>query len=141
MEVKGRLSSWRECDNADVVVALPQSISPDHYDEGSKPPADLFDSVIVDEAHHAPARTRRAILDHFDGARTVLLTATPRRRDGKRVPGEIVFHYPLRAAMSGGYYKAVEARLLKVGASGQRREYDELICDEILAEFNRPEHA
>ncbi|MBN7384528.1 type III restriction enzyme res subunit [Mycobacteroides abscessus subsp. massiliense] len=141
LEVKGRLSSWHDCDDVDVVVALPQSISPDHYDEDSKPPADLFDLVIVDEAHHAPARTWRAILDHFDGARKVLLTATPRRRDGKRVPGEVVFHYPLRAAMSDGYYKAVEARLLRVGASGQRREYDELIRDEILAEINRPEHA
>lgn len=141
LEVKGRLTSWRDCEAADVVVALPQSISPDHYDDGSKPPADLFDLVIIDEAHHAPARTWRAILDHFDGARKVLLTATPRRRDGKRVPGEIVFHYPLRAAMSDGYYKTVEARLLSVSTSASRRECDELIRDEVLNEFNRPEHA
>jgi superfamily II DNA or RNA helicase len=140
-EVKGRLTSWHGCEDADVVVALPQSISPDHYDEGSKPPADLFDLVIVDEAHHVPAPTWRAILDHFDGARKVLLTATPRRRDGKRVPGELVFHYPLRAAMSDGYYKPVEARLLRVGAAAQRRECDELIRNEISNEFNRPEHA
>src|SRR5262249_50877618 len=99
LEVKGRLTSWRDCEDADVVVALPQSISPEHYDEGMKPPVGLFDLVIVDEAHHAPAPTWRAILDHFDYARKVLLTATPRRRDGKRVPGEMVFHYPLRAAM------------------------------------------
>ncbi|ORA76765.1 helicase [Mycolicibacter kumamotonensis] len=141
LEVKGRLTSWRECEGADVVVALPQSISPDHYDEDSKPPVDLFDLVIVDEAHHAPAPTWRAILDHFDGARKVLLTATPRRRDGKRVPGEIIFHYPLRAAISDGYYKTVEARLLKVTTSAQRRHCDELIRDEVLNQFNRPEHA
>jgi hypothetical protein len=141
LEVKGRLTSWHDCEDADVVVALPQSISPEHYGEGSKPPVDLFDLVIVDEAHHAPAPTWRAILDHFDGARKVLLTATPRRRDGKRVPGDMVFHYPLRAAMSDGYYKTVEARLLAVSASAQRRECDELIRDEISNEFNRPEHA
>lgn len=141
LEVKGRLASWLGCEDVDVVVALPQSISPEHYDELSKPPADLFDLVIVDEAHHAPAPTWRAILDHFDGARKVLLTATPRRRDGKRVPGDMVFHYPLRAAMSDGYYKSVEARLLGVTASAQRRECDEAIRDEILNEFNRPEHA
>jgi superfamily II DNA or RNA helicase len=141
LEVKGRLTSWHGCEDADVVVALPQSISPEHYSEGSKPPVDLFDLVIVDEAHHAPAPTWRAILDHFDGARKVLLTATPRRRDGKRVPGEMVFHYPLRAAMADGYYKRVEARLLSVSASAQRRECDELIRDEILNEFSRPEHA
>ncbi|MEB3065689.1 DEAD/DEAH box helicase family protein [[Mycobacterium] zoologicum] len=141
LEVKGRLTSWHDCEDADVVVALPQSISPEHYDEDSKPPAGLFDLVVVDEAHHAPARTWRAILDHFDEARKVLLTATPRRRDGKRVPGEMVFHYPLRAAMSDGYYKSVEARLLSVNASAERRECDELIRDEILEELNRPEHA
>lgn len=100
LEVKGRLTSWSECEDADVVVALPQSISPDHYDEDAKPPTDLFDLVIVDEAHHAPAPTWRAILDHFDEARKVLLTATPRRRDGKRVPGELVF--PLSAPGGDG---------------------------------------
>jgi superfamily II DNA or RNA helicase len=141
LEVRGRLASWLECGDADVVVALPQSISPEHYDEGLKPPADLFDLVIVDEAHHAPAPTWKAILDHFEGARKVLLTATPRRSDGKRVPGEMIFHYPLRAAMGDGYYKRVEARLLSVSASAQRRECDELIRDEVLDEFARPEHA
>ena len=141
LEVKGRFTSWLDCENADVVVALPQSISPELYDEGSKPPADLFDLVIVDEAHHVPAPTWRAILDQFDGARKVLLTATPKRRDGKRLPGDMVFHYPLRAAMSDGYYKRVEARLLRVSASAQRRDCDELIRDEILNEFHRPEHA
>ncbi|OZC82328.1 helicase [Rhodococcus sp. 06-412-2C] len=140
LEVKGRVSLWSDCEAADVVVALPQSISPEHYDEDSMSPYDLFDLVIVDEAHHAPARTWRAILDHFDEAKKVLLTATPRRRDGKRVPGEMVFHYPLRAAMSDGYYKKVEARLLSIDDFVPRRECDELIRNEILAEFQRPEH-
>lgn len=141
LEVKGRLTSWSECEEADVVVALPQSISPEHYVEDAKPPTDLFDLVIVDEAHHAPAPTWRAILDHFDEARKVLLTATPRRRDGKRVPGELVFHYPLRAAMVDGYYKKVEARLLSVTASASRGESDVTIRDEVVKELNRPEHA
>ncbi|MGU3500926.1 DEAD/DEAH box helicase [Mycobacterium sp. C31M] len=141
LEVKGRLAAWHDCEGADVVVALPQSISPEHYDDLSKPPRDLFDLVIVDEAHHAPAPTWRSILDHFDGARKVLLTATPRRRDGKRVPGDMVFHYPLRAAMSDGYYKPVEARLLGVSPSAQQRECDALIRDTIVNEFNQPEHA
>lgn len=141
LEVKGRLASWSACEDADVVVALPQSISPEHYNENAKPPTDLFDLVIIDEAHHAPAPTWRAILDHFDKARKVLLTATPRRRDGKRVPGELVFHYPLRAAMADGYYKKVEARLLSVTASAQRSECDVTIRDEVVTELNRPEHA
>jgi len=140
LEVKGRLADWSECEDADVVVALPHSISPKHYDDVSKPPADLFDLVIIDEAHHAPAPTWRSILEHFSDARKVLLTATPRRRDGIRVPGEMVFYYPLRAAMSDGYYKKVEARLLDVSASATRRECDVLIRDEIATQLNQPEH-
>src|SRR5699024_594395 len=85
-EGTGRMASWRHGRGHGVVIGLPQSISPEHYDDSSKPPKDLFDLVIVDEAHHSPARTWRAILDHFPSARKVLLTATPRRRDDKRVP-------------------------------------------------------
>lgn len=44
------------------------------------PPADL---VIVDEAHHARARTYRQILAEFPDAIMVGLTATPCRADGR----------------------------------------------------------
>ena len=47
-------------------------------------PADTFDLVVVDEAHHTRAATYARILDHFAGARAVLgLTATPIRADGR----------------------------------------------------------
>lgn len=45
-----------------------------------KPPAAL---VIVDEAHHARARTYQQILDHYPSAPVIGLTATPWRTDGK----------------------------------------------------------
>ena len=44
------------------------------------PPADL---VIVDEAHHARARTYQRILDHYPHAPVIGLTATPWRTDGR----------------------------------------------------------
>lgn len=44
------------------------------------PPADL---VVVDECHHATARTWRAILDAYPDATVLGLTATPCRADGK----------------------------------------------------------
>ncbi|MBM3545274.1 MAG: DEAD/DEAH box helicase, partial [Alphaproteobacteria bacterium] len=44
------------------------------------PPADL---IIVDEAHHIPARSYRQILDGFPDARIIGMTATPCRRDGR----------------------------------------------------------
>jgi superfamily II DNA or RNA helicase len=37
--------------------------------------ADLFDLVIVDEAHHYPARTWRSIIDYFQLSKKLFLTA------------------------------------------------------------------
>ncbi|WP_156456233.1 DEAD/DEAH box helicase family protein, partial [Microbacterium sp. Leaf351] len=82
-EVTGRRIDWARLQQIDVVVALPNSISPEHMEEAELPDPELFDLLIIDEAHHAPAKTWRAILDHFPSARAVLLTATPRRADGK----------------------------------------------------------
>ena len=44
------------------------------------PPADL---VVVDEAHHAPAKTYRRILEEYSSADLIGLTATPCRGDGR----------------------------------------------------------
>ena len=44
-------------------------------------PADNFDLVIVDEAHHYPAETWRTIVDHFPNSRRLFLTATPYHGD------------------------------------------------------------
>src|SRR5207253_2764750 len=76
-EMVGKTSDWTQLEEYDVVVALPNSISPVHYREDQRPPVALFDLLIVDEAHHAPAPTWRAVLEHFAGAPSLLLTATP----------------------------------------------------------------
>jgi len=48
------------------------------------PPADL---VIVDEAHHARARTYRRLLEAYPNAAVIGLTATPCRGDGRGLGG------------------------------------------------------
>lgn len=86
LALSGRVDDWDALAEHDVTVALPHSISPRYYgDDAPGPPQDLFDLVIVDEAHHAPASTWRAIIDHFAWKRALLRTATPRRRDKKPV--------------------------------------------------------
>ena len=105
------------------------------------PPADFFDLVVVDEAHHAPAPNRRAILEHFGAARKVLLTATPRRRDGRRSRCELAFHYPLRSAISEGFYKAVEPKLIPMQNPESRSACDLAIRDATIEELQKPEHA
>jgi superfamily II DNA or RNA helicase len=65
---------------ADVVVASVQSLrSPTRRNQLRN-----VSLIVVDECHHATAATYKAILDHFDGARTQIIgfTATLMRGDG-----------------------------------------------------------
>ncbi|MEI6617259.1 MAG: DEAD/DEAH box helicase, partial [Cyanobium sp. ELA507] len=48
-----------------------------------KLPADLFQLLIVDEAHHSNAGTWAAVIAHFKTARLLGVTATPVRSDGR----------------------------------------------------------
>jgi superfamily II DNA or RNA helicase len=93
----GSDEAWEDLRQYDVVVATVPSVSPR---DGviPAPPADLFDLVLVDEAHHAPAKTWSRLLDLLSGSRRVLFTATPFRRDEKEIKGKIVFTYDLRRA-------------------------------------------
>jgi len=50
----------------------------------SLPPAS-FDFVVVDEAHHTPARTYATVVQHFDPGFLIGLTATPQRSDNRNV--------------------------------------------------------
>lgn len=127
-EMSGRAEDWSALESSDVVVALPNSISPLHYDEGHKPPRDLFDLIVVDEAHHAPAGTWLAVLEHFADARALLLTATPRRRDGKRIPGSLEYYYPLRRALEEGLYKPIQPVLLPAPDPSDRSQSDVVIA-------------
>lgn len=45
-------------------------------------PADSYEVVVIDEFHHAEARTYRALLDHLEPRELLGLTATPERSDG-----------------------------------------------------------
>ena len=48
-------------------------------------PADAYDVVVIDEFHHAEARTYRRIIDHLAPRELLGLTATPERADGMDV--------------------------------------------------------
>lgn len=138
-EMSGLADSWDELHDFDVVVALPNSISPVHYEPDRQPPADLFDLLVIDEAHHSPARTWEAVLDHFGSARKLLLTATPTRRDGKRLPGSLQYYFPLRRALDEGFYKPVDPVLLPKGAD--REASDRAIAGRAVAMLGMSEHA
>jgi DNA repair protein RadD len=48
-----------------------------------KLPSSLFQLLVVDEAHHSNAGTWAKVLDHFQAARVLGVTATPCRCDGR----------------------------------------------------------
>ncbi|KAJ3013050.1 hypothetical protein HKX48_005941 [Thoreauomyces humboldtii] len=56
---------------------------------GELPSGDLFDLVIVDEAHDYPARAWNRIIDHFATSTCVFLTATPHHGGGNIVGADM----------------------------------------------------
>ena len=48
-------------------------------------PPDAYDIVVIDEFHHAEAKTYRRIIDHLTPQELLGLTATPERADGTDV--------------------------------------------------------
>lgn len=136
----GLVGSWTDIERFDVVVGLPNSLSPVHYEE-SKPRRDQFDLIVIDEAHHSPAPTWAAIIEYFELATILLLTATPRRHDGKALPGDHVFHYPLRRALDEGIFQPVCPKMVGGGGSNTRAQNDLAIVGEVVETLAEPEHS
>ncbi|WP_049572354.1 DUF3427 domain-containing protein [Nonomuraea sp. SBT364] len=70
---------------------------------------DHFDVVVIDEFHHAAARTYRQIIDHLRPAELLGLTATPERADGTWVQDEF---FDGRIASELRLWDALDADLL-----------------------------
>lgn len=100
-------NEWEKLRNYDVVVVAPNSSSP--ILEGiAQPPPDLFDLVLVDEAHHSRANTWEALLDSFPSAKRILFTATPFRRDQRELNGRLIYSYPVSLAYEDGIFGKIE---------------------------------
>ena len=97
------VATWEGLREYDVVVGMTQSIS-SAFEEVPDAPADLFDLVLVDEAHHSPARTWQTTLDGFPTARRVLFTATPYRQDQREIKGRFIYTYDLKRAFDDGVF-------------------------------------
>lgn len=97
-------------------------------------PRDFFSLVIVDECHRGSASVDsqwRAILDHFDGAVQVGLTATPKRDaniDTYEYFGDPVYEYSLRQGIDDGYLAPYRVRrvILDIDAFGWDAQADQV---------------
>ena len=71
-------------------------------------PADAFDYIIVDEFHHAAARTYRTLIEHFTPKFLLGLTATPERTDG----GDLLALCQENLVYRCDMFEGIEAELL-----------------------------
>jgi ATP-dependent helicase IRC3 len=116
----GVVKAERDEHDARVVVASVQTLA---YPRRLARLVPDFTTVIVDEAHHAEARSYRRILAHLrafepDGPLTVGFTATPERADGRSLAavwtGGIVYRRDILEMMQAGWLcdlRAVQVRL------------------------------
>jgi superfamily II DNA or RNA helicase len=106
-------NGWQD---APVVVATVQSLA--HRLSAFRP--DRFGLIVVDEAHHATARSWLKVLQHFGPQLLLGCTATPRRLDGQSLSGLFgppLYEYGLKEAIAAGYLVPVRQRAVLTGIS------------------------
>lgn len=75
-------------------------------------PAGYFNTIIIDEAHHCISDSYQKILQHFDSAHVLGVTATPDRGDMQnlgQVFDSLAYEYTLPKAIREGYLSPIKA--------------------------------
>lgn len=91
--------------------------------------------LVVDEAHHITAATWGEVRDRFTAKKIVQFTATPFRRDEKKVDGNIIFNFKLGDTQEAGYYRPINLR--SVEEFGDQATRDRKIAAEAVAALRR----
>lgn len=81
----------------------------------SKFPADYFDTIMVDEAHHVLADSYQKVLGHFPKARVLGVTATPDKLMKKQMGtyfDSLAFEYSMRQAVKDKYLCPIKALMI-----------------------------
>lgn len=93
-----------------VVVGSVQTLMRDKRLSNFK--SNYFDTIIIDEAHHAVSDSYTKILTHFPDAQVLGVTATPDRGDMKnlgQVFESLAYEYTLPQAVKEGYLSPIKA--------------------------------
>lgn len=113
---------WKELKEFDVTIATPNVISSIYNSDIIDPPKGLFDLVFFDEAHHTKAPSWEALIETFGDAKQILLTATPFRNDKKRLPGKLIYNYPIKKAIESGIYSEVKYEAVNSDSTNRDKE-------------------
>lgn len=110
------LGSWYR-----VVVGSVQTLMREKRLKGFS--ENYFDTIIIDEAHHAISDGYQRVLDHFPKAQVLGVTATPDRGDMKNLGSvfdSLAYEYTLPQAIKEGYLSPIKAITipLKLDLSG-----------------------
>lgn len=93
-----------------------------------------FDTIIIDEAHHALSASYQAVLDHFCSAKVLGVTATPDRADRRDLGSyfdSIAYEYSLARAIHDGYLCPIKAQTipLKLDITGVATSHGDFQAD------------
>lgn len=76
------VGTYKPTNGIDHLFVSVQTFNANYKEVFSKLPANYYDYIVIDEAHHLVADSYRGILTHFAPQLLVGLTATPERMDG-----------------------------------------------------------
>ena len=93
-------------DNIDNLFLSIQTFNSQDFTTKTSP--DFYDYIIVDEFHHAAARTYQKLLEYYQPKILLGLTATPERMDGKSILG----YFNNRIAAEIRLPEAIDRKLL-----------------------------
>lgn len=99
------ISSWYR-----VVVGSVQTLQREK--RLSQFPPNYFDTIVIDEAHHAISDGYQRVLQHFDESNVLGVTATPDRGDKQNLGkyfDSLAYEYSLVDAIKSGYLSKITA--------------------------------
>jgi len=110
-DARHKIESGEVVKGREMYFAIYQALAEDERRAGlfREYPHDFFDLIIVDECHRGSAREDsawRVILEYFDAAYQLGMTATPLRddnRDTYRYFGNPIYEYSLRQGIDDGF--------------------------------------
>lgn len=93
-------------DNIDHVFMTIQTFNSKKFDESTT--SDFYDFIIVDEFHHASAKSYQKLLNHYKPKILLGLTATPERMDGQ----DVLEYFDGRISTEMRLAEAIDRKLL-----------------------------
>ena len=146
-DARHKIQNGQVVKSREIYFAIYQAIAKDERRPGlyKEFPRDFFDFIIVDECHRGSARDAsnwREILDWFEPATQLGMTATPLREDNRdtyRYFGNPIYTYSLKQGIEDGFLAPyrVHRIVTEIDAAGWRPSkgevdrYGRLIPDEL----------